>query len=143
MPMRRFAIDHLNPDQLREAWPVVRMSDSLANCDWWMSEAAQLIERGGVILAARATDGNIYGVATYAVAKKPLVGRVLTVGTLITFELSRRAPARHALHEALELLANAFDCRSIVLPLPSKAQLQHRAKALFGVRQFNQQPHTP
>jgi hypothetical protein len=143
MPMPRFAIAHLNPDQLGEAWPVVRMSDSLANCDWWMSEAAQLIERGGGILAARASDGNIYGVATYAVAKKPLVGRVLTVNTLITFELSRRAPARHALHEALKLLANAFDCRSIVFPLPSKAHLQHRANALYGAEQSNQLPRTP
>jgi hypothetical protein len=126
--MPQFAIDHLNPDQLREAWPIVRMSDSLATCDWWMSEAAELIERGGGILVARASDGNIHGVATYAVARKPLVGRVLTVQTLVTFELRRRAPARHALHEALALLASAFDCRSIDLPLPAKAHLQHRAK---------------
>jgi hypothetical protein len=141
--MQRFAIDHLSPDQLREAWPIVRMSDSLANCDWWMSEAAQLIDRGGGILVARASDGHIHGVATYAVARKPLVGRVLTVHTLVTFELRRRAPARRALHEALELLASAFDCRSIVLPLPSKGHLHRRAKALYGLMDFDPQPDAP
>ena len=143
MPMPQFEIDHLNRDELLDAWPVVRMSDSLANCDWWISEAAELIERGGGILAARALDGNIHGVATYEVARKPLVGRVLNVDALVTFELSRRAPVRHALYKALELLASAFDCRSIVLPLPSKAHVQHRAKALYAVTDFDRSPTRP
>ena len=141
--MPRFAIVHLNRDQLIDAWPVVRMSNSHASCDWWMSEAAELIERGGGVLAARALDGNIHGITTYAVARKAGVGRVLKVDTLVTFELSRRAPARHALYEALELLASAFDCRSIVLPLPSKTHLQHGAKAPYGVAQFDQLRDAP
>lgn len=124
--MQRFAIEHLSEEQLLEAWPVVRVSNAHANCDWWASEAAALIERGGGILAARAPDGSIHGVATYAVARKAPLGRILAVDTLISFELSRRAPARHALYEALELLASAFDCRSIVLPLPAKEDAQRR-----------------
>ena len=141
--MPRFVVDHLNPDQLREAWPIVRMSNAHANCDWWMSEARELIERGGGVIAARASDGNIYAVATYAVAKEMHVGRVLSVGTMVAFELSRRAPARRALYGALELLASAFDCRTIVLPLPLKAQFQHRAKELYGNRQFGSRPDVP
>ena len=135
--MAPFAIEHLSEDRLAEAWPVVRMSHSHANADWWTSEAAVLIERGGGILAARGPDGTIHGVATYEVARKALLGRVLAVDTLITFELSRRAPVRHALCDALELLANAFDCRSIVLPLPSRGHVQHRAKMLFGLLDFD------
>ena len=45
--MARFAIEHLSGDQLLEAWPVVRLAQAHANCDWWMSDAAALIERGG------------------------------------------------------------------------------------------------
>jgi hypothetical protein len=138
--MAQFAIEHLSDDQLPEAWPVVRMVDAHANCDWWLSEAAELIERGGGILAARAPDGNIHGIATYAVARKPLLGRVLAVDTLVAFELSRRAPARHALYEALELLASAFDCRSIVLPLPSKDHVEHRTKTLYGLPDSGPEP---
>lgn len=123
--MPRFRIEHLNADRLVEAWPVVRMARAHANCSWWLSEAEVLIERGGGILAARAPDESIYGAATYAVARKPLLGRVLAVDMLISFELSSRAPARQALYEALGLLASAFDCRSIVLPLPSRGHLEH------------------
>ena len=134
--MAHFAIEHLSEDQLLEGWPVVSISHSHASPDWWLSEAAALIERGGGILAARAPDGSIHGIATYEVARKALLGRVLAVDTLIAFELSRRAPARHALCEALELLASAFDCRSTVLPLPSKAHVQHRAKTIYGLIDF-------
>ena len=134
--MAQFAIEHLSENELLEAWPVVQQSHSHATAGWWISEGKALIERGGGILAARAPDGKIYGVATYEVARKALLGRVLAVDTLIAFELSRRAPVRHALCDAIELLASAFDCRSIVLPLPSKGHVQHRAKTLYGLLDF-------
>jgi hypothetical protein len=134
--MAQFEIEHLREDQLPGAWPVVRMSHSLAKADWWVSEGTALLERGGGIIAARAPDGTLHGVATYEVAKKALLGRVLAVDTLITFELSRRAPARHALCHALDLLGHAFDCRSIVLPIPSKGYVQHRAKTIYGLLDF-------
>jgi len=138
--MAQLAIEHLSHEQLPEAWPVVRMSHSHANADWWVAEAAELIKRGGGVLAARAADGAIHGVCTYEVARKALLGRVLAVDTLITFELSRRAPARHALYEALELLASAFACRSIILPLPSTGHVNHRTKALYGLLDFDRPP---
>lgn len=138
--MPQFAIEHLSEDRLAEAWPVVRQSHSHANADWWISEGSALIERGGGILAARGPDGTIHGIATYEVSRKALLGRVLAVDALIAFELSRRAPVRHALCNALELLASAFDCRSIVLPLPSKGHVQHRAKALYGLPDSGPEP---
>ena len=135
--MAQFVIEQLSEGELLEAWPVVQQCNSHANAAWWISEAIALMERGGGVLAARAPDGSIHGVATYEVTKKALLGRVLAVDTLITFELSRRAPARHALYDALELLASAFECRSIVLPLPSNGHVQHRAKTLYGLLDFN------
>jgi hypothetical protein len=135
--MSKFAVEHLSDDRLADAWPVVCMSHSHANVEWWISEAAAVIGRGGGVLAASALDGTIYGVATYEVAKKAVLGRVLAVGTLVTFELSRRAPARHALCDALDLLGHAFVCRSVVLPLPSKGHVEHRMKWLYGVRDFD------
>jgi hypothetical protein len=134
--MPQFAIEHLGEERLTEAWPVVRMSQSHVNADWWISEGAALIASGGGILAARGSDGAIHGVATYDIARKALLGRVLVVDTLIAFELSRRAPVRHALCDALELLAGMFDCRSIVLPIPSKGHVRHRAKTLYGPVDF-------
>jgi len=137
--MAVFSIEYLGEKQLAEAWPIVRMSHSHPNAEWWLAEASALIERGGGILAARAPDQTIHGVATYEVARKALLGRVLAVDILITFELSRRAPARHALCDALGLLASAFDCRSLVLPLPSTGHVQHRTKRFYGLPELD--PH--
>lgn len=138
--MSCFAIEHLDGDHLVDAWPVVRMSEAYANCDWWMSEAKALAERGGGILVARAPGRNIHGVATYAVTRKPLFGRALVVDTLVTFELIRRAPARQALYEALELLANAFECRSIVLPLTATSETALRRKMLYDLPNSGPEP---
>jgi hypothetical protein len=135
--MAIFTIEHLSDGELADAWPVVCMTHAHANSDWWLAEAAALIERGGGILAARAANGSVHGVATYEVARKAMLGRVLAVDLLITFELSRRAPARQTLVEALELLASAFDCRSVVLPLPSRGEVQHRTKELYGLIDFD------
>jgi hypothetical protein len=123
----RFAIGQLREDQLLDAWPVVRMANVHANSEWWIDEAAALMKRGGGVLAARAPNGTIYGVATYEVAKRAPLGRVLAVDILITFELSRRAPARKSLTKALELLASAFDCRGIVLPLATNVRYARRS----------------
>ena len=131
--MPRFTIEQLSGDRFSEAWPVVRASHSHANADWWISEASALAGRGGGILVARAPDGTIHGVATYELVRRTLLGRVLAVDTLIAFELSRRAPARHALCEALGLLASNFDCRSMVLPLPAKGHVQHLARTISGL----------
>jgi hypothetical protein len=129
--MVQFEIEHLSANQLMEAWPIVRMSDTYAHADWWAREAAELIDRGGGVLAVRVPGGDIQGVATYEVVKKALLGRVLAVGALITFELSRRAPARRALCDAIDQLGTAFDCRSLIVPLPSNWHNQRRARALY------------
>jgi hypothetical protein len=140
--LSKFAVEHLSEDRLAEAWPVVCMSHSHANADWWISESSALIGRGGGVLAARAADGCIHGIATYEVVRRALVGRVLAVATLVTFELSRRAPARRALDEALELLASAFDCRSIVLP-PANGHAERHAKTLYGLPDPDPRPDLP
>ena len=53
-----FAVENLQKEQLREAWLVVRTSGLEANMDWWVTDATELIDRGGGVLAARAPDGR-------------------------------------------------------------------------------------
>lgn len=119
--MSQFIVENLQNEQLREAWPVVRTSGLEANVDWWVHNATELIERGGGVLAARAPDGGIHGVATYAVVGKLPHARVLAVEILITFELNRSAPARRTLCEALEQVATALNCTGMALSLSDKA----------------------
>ena len=63
--MAHFTVENLQKERLGEAWPVVQTSGLEANLDWWLTDAARLIDRGGGVLVARAPDGSIHGVATY------------------------------------------------------------------------------
>jgi len=119
--MAHFTVENLQKDRLGEAWPVVRTSGLEANLDWWLTDAAGRIDRGGGVLVARAPDGSIHGVAAYGLAGKTHEARVLTVDLLLTFELNGRAPARRALSKALEKAAAALDSTGIVIPLGASA----------------------
>jgi hypothetical protein len=109
--MPHFTVEHLRDDQLAEAGPVLRLSSSEFMPEWWESEARALIGRGGGVLVARTLDGSIHGLATYEVVKQPHAGRVLSVPRLVSFELSRKQPAKCALTGALQRIAAAFECR--------------------------------
>lgn len=115
--MPAFTIEHLDEHKLLDAWPVLRSSGEAAMAEWWENEARDLLRRGGGVLAARAPDGSIHGIASYECRHRPEVGRVLHVDRLVTFELSRKRPARQALTDALSLTARAFCCRALMLPL--------------------------
>lgn len=119
--MAHFTVENLQKDRLGEAWPVVRTSGLEANLDWWLTDAAGLIDRGGGVLVARAPNGSIHGVAAYEAVHRPPLAGVLAVEMLITFELNRRAPARRSLCEALEQVAMALNCTGLDFPLSIKA----------------------
>lgn len=120
--MAHFTVENLQKERLGEAWPVVRTSGLEANLDWWLTDATELIERGGGVLAARAPDGSIYGVATYDLVGTPPLARLLAVEILVTFELNRSAPARRTLREALEQIATVLNCTGTAFPLSTKAE---------------------
>lgn len=127
-----FTIDHLSASDLADAWPIVRMSLAHADGAWWLCEAGDLLQRGGGVLAAHAPDGSIHGIATYEPVVKPRAGKVLAVDRLIAFELSRSAPCRRALCDAIELLAPALGCNGVALAVPAKGYLQHRSSQIYG-----------
>jgi hypothetical protein len=130
--MPAFTIEHLNEQKLLEAWPVVRSTGADALPDWWENEALDLMSRGGGVLAARAPDGSVHGVATYECVHRPRAGSVLAVDRLVTFELNRKEPVKEALGRALHMIASAFCCSTIALPLAAKGYLQQRKRQMYG-----------
>jgi len=118
--MPRFAIQALKIRELEEAWPIVRSSGSHANVDWWIANGDEIISDGGGVLVARDPDGRTHGVATFKVPLNETKERVVTVPMLITFELSRNAPARSALLHALKRIATKQHCTHIILPTAAK-----------------------
>jgi hypothetical protein len=111
-----FHVEELKTRDLSEAWPTVRSSGVYANEDWWLAEASDLIAEGGGVLAARAQDGCIHAVATF---ERPEVAQeaVLTIPTLVSFDLGRGALAREALLKAIERIATKLECTHVILPI--------------------------
>lgn len=98
--MSNFTVEHLGEDRLAQAWPILRAAGAESIPEWWENEARALIGRGGGVLVARTADGSIHGIVTFERAEgAPEITR------LITFELNRKEPVKHALCDALDLLA--------------------------------------
>jgi hypothetical protein len=127
-----FTIEHLDEHRLLDAWPILRSTGLEPLPDWWENEALELMGRGGGVLAARAVDGSVHGVATYECIHRPRAGCVLAVDRLVTFELNRKEPVKEALCEAIHRIASAFCCTCVALPLPTKGLLKQRMRQLFG-----------
>jgi hypothetical protein len=124
--MPGFTIEHLTHERLLDAWPIVRSSGGYARADWWLAHAACLIGDGGGVLAVRAADGAVHGVAIYRLGRDRSFNKVLSVQSIITFELRRRAPARRTLCDALDELSLKLDCNGVEMrdrlrPKPSMA----------------------
>ena len=75
--MPAFTIEHLEKRTLSDAWPLLRSASREPMIDWWEKEARQLLDRGGGVLAARAPDASIHGIATYECIHRPRTGSVL------------------------------------------------------------------
>jgi hypothetical protein len=130
--MTAFTIEHLDEHKLLDAWPLLRSAGVEPLPDWWENEALVLMRRGGGVLAARAPDGSVHGVATYECVHRPRAGSVLAVERLVTFELNRKEPVKEALGGALHMIASAFCCSAIALPLPSNGYVRQRLKHMYG-----------
>lgn len=113
--MSQFTVIHLQGDRLDEALPLVRMAAPTATVDQWRHFVGWLGRNDGGVLAAFAGDGRPHGIAAFRPEESLSLGRVLHVEPMVTFELSRSAPARTALCQALELLAVARAYENLVI----------------------------
>lgn len=130
--MLQFIIQQLTRDQLGSAWPLVRAAGEYLALDRWIDAARRLMNNGGGILAVSTADGAIQGVATFEPVEESRGGNVLLVDTFVTFELSRRAPARAALCDALERLSAELGCDAVAVNGLNRgflAELQKRGLA--------------
>ncbi len=118
--MSQFTVIHLQADRFDEAFPLVRMSAPNASLDQWRHFAGQLRTKDGGVLAALACDGRPHGLAVFRMEDGLGQGRTLKVEPMVTFELNRSAPVRSALCQALELLAGARGCETLVIAATSR-----------------------
>ena len=117
--MVQFSVSHLRTDMIPEAYALVRIAVPEVTFERWQEFADALIANGGGILGVFAGDATLHGLATYEIDNVLRHGRRLKVDTIVTFELTRLAPARKALCEALECRAAELGCTAMVLAMRS------------------------
>lgn len=132
--MLQFTITELDKRDLREAWPLVRSASPQLRLEQWEELASELIDRGGGVVGVGAEGSGFLGVATYEAVDRPHAGKVLRVDTLVTFELSRRAPIRRILCDELDELAPKLGCDVITVALPNHSFLAARSRATLAVQ---------
>lgn len=120
-------IRQLDREDVARAWPLVRSKSRLSSLSGWNRFAHDLFERSGGIIAVSAEDGCLHGIATYEPITKRNSDRVLHVEIMVAFELSRRAPVRHALCDALLGFARLFDCDSVRITMLDGTVVEHPA----------------
>ena len=121
----RFKVADLGSQELASAWPLVRSVAPEADLEQWESFGAALLERGGGIVTVSGEDEVILGVATYEPADKLRLGKVLQVEVLVTFELTRRAPVRLVLCDALDRIAPLLGCEAVAVTAPGRTYVSY------------------
>lgn len=113
---QQLSVEALKTEELSEAWALARASGTYANKDWWIAEGTEIISAGGGVLAARAMDGQLHGVATFQASREG----TLVIPLLVTFEFSRCEPTRNALLNSLKRIATKLECTHVLAPLSGK-----------------------
>ena len=128
--MPDLTIRQLDRSDLDQAWPLVNCTSRIPSLLGWRRFAGHLFERGGGVVGIAAPDGHFHGIATYEPIAEKRSGRLLQVDILVAFELSRRAPVRRALCEALDGFARLFDCEAVRVSMPSRGHLTHKLRSI-------------
>lgn len=118
--MPTFYLFHLDQDEIGLAWPLARTAHPQLQLEGWNRLFVDLKSRGGGVLALAAPDDVLHGIATYEPVEKPRCGRVLSVSTLVTFELNARAPVERLLRQGLDRLAKQLSCTAVLVRIRNR-----------------------
>ena len=131
--MPHFTVSELGPADLSAAWPLVRSAAAAPDLQQWQESAESLLSRGGGVIGVAVEEGGYLGVATYEPVSTLYSGNVLRVEILVTFELTRRAPVRAVLCEALDRLARLLGCDAVAVSVPSRSFLAQAKKRVHSI----------
>lgn len=104
--------------QLEEAYALIRTLAPEVTLARWLDFATPIADAGkdkGGVLGVFGEDGSMFGLLTWRKEDCLRYGRVLIVENLVTFELSRAAPARKALSGAVKAIARKEQCSAVRL----------------------------
>ncbi len=107
-------------DGLADVYPLVR-SATRVSLERWMQFGRELLRLGGGVLAVRAPDDCVHGVATYRRGGDLRQVESLDVDVIVAFDLRGDDRIREALCDALERIATELECKAVNLTVPGRS----------------------
>jgi len=129
--MPRLSVSNLEPEGMAEAYPLIRRQAQVGP-ERWQEFGKQLARRGGGVLAVRAEDQRVHGVAAYLPVASLKHGSALRVEAIAAFELGHVSLVRNALSAALDELARSLGCEVVMVSLDAKGLSNPRSRRRRG-----------
>lgn len=117
--MPKLLASNLEPAQMAEAYPLIRRSARVSP-EEWERFGHKLVDQGGGVLAVRAEDRQVHGVAAYLPMASLKHGKALRVEAIAAFEFGHVSLVRNALSNALDRLAEEKGCQVVMFSLDAK-----------------------
>ncbi|MDP6342610.1 MAG: hypothetical protein QF578_23030 [Alphaproteobacteria bacterium] len=119
----QFLVRPLRPDQVLQAYPLVRALDSALTPEQWqdhVEKAAASLKGGeaGDVMTLQTASGYIHALFVYRVLEDITHGRTLEVDHIIVFDLPGQSTAFEAIVRIMEQVARERDCPVLNIQLP-------------------------
>ena len=134
--MPNFTVKPLDLKDIMLAYPLVRMGMPDVHLVEGQDYVGSLLANGGGVLTLVAPDGGIHALACWNLEQHLRHELVLKVDTFVAFELSHRAPARAALCEGLQELADGLGCSTVLFTLESRGLIPTHSPTLEAWRKL-------
>jgi hypothetical protein len=125
--MPKLLVSNLEPERMAEAYPLIRRM-ARVEPDRWEAFGRHLVSQGGGVLAVRAEDERVHGVAAYLPVASLKHGHALRVEAIAAFELGHVSSVRNALSAALDRLAREKGCEVVTISLDAKGLTSPRSR---------------
>jgi hypothetical protein len=125
--MPRLLVSNLEIERMAEAYPLIRRLARVGP-ERWEAFGRQLAAQGGGVLAVRAEDGRVHGVAAYLQVASLKHGNALRVEAIAAFEFGHISLVRSALSAALDELARKKGCEVVMISLDAKGLISPRSR---------------
>lgn len=112
---------------MAEAYPLIRRQAKVGP-ERWEEFGREITGRGGGVLAVRAEDKRVHGVAAYLPVASLRHGSALRVEAIAAFELGHVSLVRNALSAALDELARTLRCEVVMVSLDAKGLFSPRSR---------------
>lgn len=129
--MPKLLVSKLEAEHMAEAYPLIRRMARVGP-ERWEAFGRQLADQGGGVLAVRAEDRSVHGVAAYLPVASLKHGNALRVEAIAAFELSHVSLVRNALSAALDDLARKMGCGVVTISLDAKGLSSPRSRKRRG-----------